>query len=227
MYVSSMDRVPSFCQDTYCLNVLLKTKASTPTTMSIKLTKAEQTLRTRQAILDRARHLFATKGYAATSTEGIISELGITRGALYHQFNDKLGVFRAVVAAAYEEMTDRINAQVLLIDDPWEQLVIGCQAFLEIAQREDLRRLLFVEAPAVLAADSFIELDRYGFGLLYRAIQRVVEEGKLSTIDAEGFAHLVNGSLSELAAWVAESNDPKRLKTAQKLVETLLIRHQN
>ena len=195
--------------------------------MSAKLTKAEQTLRTRRAILDRARHLFATKGYMATGTEEIISELGITRGALYHQFNDKLGVFRAVVAEAYDEMTDYISAKVQPLDDPWEQLVIGCQAFLEIAQQEELRRLVFIEAPAVLAADTLVEFDQYGFGLLHEAIQIAVNEGKLNTINAEGFAHLVNGSLNELAAWVAQSNDPERLKTAQRLVETLLIRHQN
>lgn len=104
--------------------------------------------------------------------------------------------------------------------------MLGCQAFLEIAQRDDLRRLVLIEAPAVLAADTLIEFDRDGFGLLHQAIGRVVSEGKLNTIDPEGFAHLVNGSLNELAAWVAQSDDPERLKTAQKLVETLLTRHQ-
>lgn len=193
--------------------------------MPAKLTKAEQTLRTRQAILGRARHLFATKGYAATGTEEIISELGITRGALYHQFSDKLGVFKAVIAEAYSEMTGHINARVQPIEDSWEQLVVGCQAFLEIAQREDLRRLVFVEAPAVLAADTLVEFDQGGFGLLYASIREVTAQGKLNTIDPEGFAHLVNGSLNELAAWVAQSDDPERLKTAQQLVETLLTRH--
>jgi AcrR family transcriptional regulator len=200
---------------------------STLIAMPTKLTKAEQTLRTRRIILDRARHLFATKGYAATGTEEIISELGITRGALYHQFNDKLGVFKAVIAEAYSEITDYIRIQIQLLDDNWKQLVVGCQAFLEIAQQEELRRLVFIEAPAVLAADTLAEFDQYGFGLLHESIQIAVNEGKLSTIDAEGFAHLVNGSLNELAAWVAQSNDPKRLKTAQQLVETLLNRHQD
>jgi AcrR family transcriptional regulator len=198
-----------------------------PITMPAKLTKAEQTLRTRRAILDRARYLFATKGYAATGTEEIISELRITRGALYHQFSDKLGVFKAVIAEAYSEITDYIRTRIQPLEDNWEQLVVGCQAFLEIAQQEELRRLVFIEAPAVLAADTLAEFDQYGFGLLHESIQMAVNEGKLNSIDAEGFAHLVNGSLNELAAWVAQSSDPKRLKTAQQLVETLLNRHQN
>jgi len=195
--------------------------------MPTNLTKAEQTLRTRRIILDRARHLFATKGYAATGTEEIISELGITRGALYHQFNDKLGVFKAVISEAYGEITAYIKDRIQPLDDNWEQLIVGCQAFLEIAQQEELRRLVFIEAPAVLAADTLAEFDQYGFGLLHESIRIAVNEGKLNTINAEGFAHLVNGSLNELAAWVAQSNDPKRLKTAQQLVETLLTRHQN
>jgi AcrR family transcriptional regulator len=194
--------------------------------MSIKLTKAEQTQQTRRAILDRSRHLFATKGYAATGTEEMIGELGITRGALYHQFKDKQGVFTAVVAEAYSEITDYIRTKVQPLDDNWEQLVVGCQAFLEIAQREDLRRLVLIEAPAVLAAETLVEFDQYGFGLLHQSIQIAANEGKLSTIDAEGFAHLVNGALNELATWVARSNDPKRLQAAQQLVETLLVQHQ-
>lgn len=195
--------------------------------MPVKLTKVEQTQRTRRAILDRARQLFATKGYAATSTEEMIGELGITRGALYHQFGDKLGVFKAVVAEAYKEITDYVHAKVQPLDDNWEQLVVGCQAFLEIAQREDLRRLVSIEAPAILAAETLVEFDQYGFGLLHQSIQIAVAEGKLNTIDPECFAHLVNGALNELATWVAQSNDPQRLKTAQQSIETLLVRHQN
>jgi AcrR family transcriptional regulator len=194
--------------------------------MPTRLTKAEQTQRTRRAILDRARQLFATQGYAATGTEEIISELGITRGALYHQFRDKQGVFRAVIAEAYAEISAYIRTRIESLENNWEQLVVGCQAFLEVAQQEDLRRLLFVEAPAVLAAETLVEFDQYGFGLLHESIQIAVQEGQLDTIDAEGFAHLVNGSLNELAAWVAQSDNPERLKTAQKLVEELLTRHQ-
>lgn len=195
--------------------------------MPAKLTKAEQTRRTRRAILDRARYLFATKGYAATGTEEIISELGITRGALYHQFNDKLGVFRAVIVEAYDEITDYIQDKIRPIDNNWQQLIVGCQAFLEVAHQDELRRLVFVEAPAVLAADDLAEMDQYGFALLHESIQIAVTDGELNTINAEGFAHLVNGSLNDLAAWVAQSNDPNHLKTAQSLVETLLMRHRS
>jgi AcrR family transcriptional regulator len=195
--------------------------------MKAKLTKAEQTLRTRRAILDRARQLFATQGYAATGTEEIIQDLGITRGALYHQFGDKRGVFQAVIVEAFAEMTGYIRAKVQPHSDVWTQLIIGCQAFLEITRQGDLRRLVFIEAPAVLEADTLAEFDQEGFGLLQAAIATLVQEGRLTILDVEGFAHLVNGALNELATWVAQSDDPERLKTAQDLVEKLLTLHRS
>ncbi|MGQ9870783.1 TetR/AcrR family transcriptional regulator [Leptodesmis sp.] len=146
---------------------------------------------------------------------------------MYHQFRDKLGVFKAVIVEVYGEITDYIQAKIQPLDTNWQQLIVGCKAFLEVAHQEELRRLVFVEAPAVLAADDLAEIDQYGFALLHESIQIAVNEGELNTIDAEGFAHLVNGSLNDLAAWVAQSNDLNRLKTAQSLVETLLERHRS
>jgi AcrR family transcriptional regulator len=196
-----------------------------------KRTKAEQTQQTRRVILERARQLFATKGYAATGTEEIIRDLGITRGALYHQFGDKLGVFKAVVAEAYQELTDYVGVKVQPIQDHWHGLVVGCQAFLEVAQREEFRRLVFIEAPAVLAAETLVEFDQLGFGLLQEAIYLVAQSGTLKTIDPEGFAHLVNGALNELAAWIAQSADSQvavhRLQVAQELITTLLNHHRD
>lgn len=195
--------------------------------MAPTLTKAEQTERTRRAILDQARALFAAHGYAATRTEALISELSMTRGALYHHFKSKVDVFRAVYAEAYNEIIDYIDVRIEPIDDSWERLVAGCQAFLEIAHQEELRRLVFVEAPAVLAAETLSEFDQRGFDLLQKGIQAVVDEGLISTVSPEGLAHLINGSLNELALWVAQSDDSQRLKTAQELVKTLLTQHRS
>ena len=62
-------------------------------------TNRDRTERTRAALLQAARALFVAKGYADTSTPEIVAAAGITRGALYHHFDDKRALFRAVVAA--------------------------------------------------------------------------------------------------------------------------------
>ncbi|MBP0020726.1 MAG: TetR/AcrR family transcriptional regulator [Cyanobacteria bacterium SBLK] len=189
----------------------------------LKLTKAEQTARTRRAILDRARELFMTKGYGATGTEEIIADLGITRGALYHQFGSKQGVFRAVIEEAYQEIARYIETQAMQVEEPWERLMGGSHAFLEIAHREDIRRLVFIEAPAMLDADTLAQCDRqYGYGLLVQAIQAVVDAGELEVPDVEGFTMMINGALEYLANWIMQIDSPERLEMAKTLTTQLL-----
>ncbi len=43
----------------------------------------------RQMILDRAAHLFADRGYAATSMNQVADAAGFSKAALYHYFRDK------------------------------------------------------------------------------------------------------------------------------------------
>ena len=184
------------------------------------------TRQTRRAILDRAHQLFASQGYAATGTEEIIQDLGITRRALYHQFKGgKQAVFEAVVEEAYGKIATHITARIHPLEDDWEQLVQASLAFLEVAQQSDLRRIVFIEAPSVLAAETLVQFDQYGFGLLQEGVQLMVKRGQLDVVDAEGFSHMLNGALNELAAWVAQSPDSTRLQTAQALVKALLERH--
>lgn len=58
-------------------------------------TQAERTLATRGRLIETARRLFAEKGFAATSTEEILSEADVSRGALYHHFTSKTDLFQA------------------------------------------------------------------------------------------------------------------------------------
>ena len=55
----------------------------------------EQTEETRLTLLKAARAAFMERGYGPTSTPEIVSAAGITRGALYYHFPDKLALFFA------------------------------------------------------------------------------------------------------------------------------------
>ena len=156
----------------------------------------------------------------------MIAGLGITRGALYHQFGNKQGVFRAVLEEMFVEIVQHIEAQATKYETPWAQLVQGSHAFLDVAQREDIRRLVFIEAPAVLDAETLTKLDRqYGYGSLLEAVQTAVEAGELDIPDVEGFAMMLNGALEHLAAWTTQTRSSERLEIAKTLVEQLLTLH--
>src|ERR1700722_15478697 len=69
-------------------------------------TQAVRSARTRRALLDAARALFAEKGFAATGRDEIAERAGVTRGALYHHFASKTEVAAAVVAELESELVD-------------------------------------------------------------------------------------------------------------------------
>src|ERR1700712_960468 len=72
-------------------------------------TQAERTAAPRARLLEAGRRLFASDGFAAVSTQAIVDAAGVTRGALYHQFDDKTGLFDAV----YEEVERDVVAAIM------------------------------------------------------------------------------------------------------------------
>ncbi len=64
-------------------------------------------------MLDAALELFVAQGYAATSTEQIARRAGLTKGALYFYFDDKLSLLLELLARCeaelYEPIFDRLQ----------------------------------------------------------------------------------------------------------------------
>lgn len=54
-------------------------------------------------ILDAAEHLFVTKGFDKTSTNDILSEVGIARGTLYYHFKSKEEILDAMIMRFTQE----------------------------------------------------------------------------------------------------------------------------
>ena len=52
---------------------------------------------TRRQILRAALKRFANAGYAATSVQQIVDDAKVSKPALYYHFNDKAGLFQALV----------------------------------------------------------------------------------------------------------------------------------
>lgn len=110
----------------------------------MKKNKAE-TEQTIQNLINIARHHFTAYGYANASLEEIVKEAGLTRGALYHHFKNKKGLFLAVFEAVQEEVGGYVEAAAAQSKDSWEQLVNGCQAFLEGAVESHNQRILLID----------------------------------------------------------------------------------
>jgi AcrR family transcriptional regulator len=173
-------------------------------------TKAGQREATVAALTTAARELFAERGYAAVGTEEIVQRAGVTRGALYHHFRGgKEDLFRAVLVQISAETVRDIADVATATDDPWEALVLGCDAFLDACASPDVQRIVLTDAPAVLGWDVRRAIDRdYGLGLLEAALQRAMDAGRLREGSAISLAYVLAGALDEAAMVVARAEDP-------------------
>ena len=91
----------------------------------------DRTEKTRTALMQAARALFVDKGYAETSTPEIVAAAGITRGALYHHFEDKRALFRAVVTDEALAVASAIELETPDGLQPVEALLKGSVAYLD------------------------------------------------------------------------------------------------
>src|SRR5580693_3724981 len=96
--------------------------------------KNEKGISTRERIVGTARRLFAASGYEGTSIEAVLQESGISRGALYHHFENKEALFAAVLEAVEAEVAEATVVASRGIADPVEALRAGCYAFLDQAE---------------------------------------------------------------------------------------------
>ena len=171
-------------------------------------TQAERTEATRGALIAAARELFAERGYAAVGTEEIVRAAGVTRGALYHHFEGKPDLFRAVFEQLEGELAERFATEALSRADPWEAMLAGIDMYLEISADPAMHRIGLIDAPAVLGWQGWREVGaRYSLGLIELGVKNLIDAGITEPQPVEPLAHAVLGTLSEAGLYVAQAED--------------------
>ena len=172
----------------------------------------ERTESTRMALITAARQLFVERGYAATSTPDIVSAAAVTRGALYHHFEDKAELFFAVSKQMAQEVSAAIDTSSAYAKSPMNALVEGSNAYFKAMAESGRAQLLLQEAPAVLNAQQLAQLSdmagayalEQGLGALLRA------EGSRASITSEelhALTQFISAAFDRTAQALAQQQD--------------------
>ena len=130
-----------------------------PQSKDLPRTNRDRTEKTRAALMQAARSLFIDKGYGDTSTPEIVAAAGITRGALYHHFEDKRALFRAIVMDEALAVASAIEREAPAGLSPIDALLSGSAAYLDAMRAPGRTRLLLIEGPSVLGPAEMKKLD--------------------------------------------------------------------
>lgn len=167
-----------------------------------------QALETRQQILDAAVREFSARGVSSTSLTDIANAAGVTRGAIYWHFRNKVELFNAIWEA-YESRIKvlEVEYQTKFPNNPLrilrEILIYILVATVTDSQRKALMEIIFHKCEFVGEMTSVHEarkaLYMEGYGKIERILVRCIEEKQLPvTLDTRQAAIILRAYLTGL-----------------------------
>ncbi len=172
--------------------------------MTTRLSKAARAHRTRRALLDVGRALFADVGYARTTTGELVRRAGVTRGALYYHFRDKSRLFEAVFDEVHQECLQAMRTSMETAEgDPWERFLASLRELITQLGHPSVQRIVAVDGPAVLDS-SHVRHGPLGPQFLRAVCEQLVAEGVLKPLPLAPLCRLVWTACFEAALYIAQ-----------------------
>ncbi len=175
---------------------------------------AERSARMRDDLLRVARALFVANGFHATATPDIAAAAGVTRGALYHHFEDKEALFRAVVQAEAAAVAGEIEAASQSAGSPLVALRQGARGYFRAMADAGRVRLMLVDGPAVLGRAAMDRIDAGGpEGTLVSGLSAALG-GSVDLADVTSLAAVLSGAFDRAVLLAADGGDRNTLEGA-------------
>ncbi len=181
----------------------------------------------REQLMEAALRVFAQKGYTRASNKDIAREAGITPGLIYHYFENK----EALLKAIFEDrsplrMIRQVPEQALGLP-PEQFLRFLVQQMLTVVEDEKFMQLLRVYLPEAIYNP---ETASMGIGFIAEAVHFVegylagkMESGELCRADPGLVTHLLMGSVMDIALRRQVLRDPLTLQyTQDQIVDSVV-----
>jgi AcrR family transcriptional regulator len=164
---------------------------------------------TRAAIISAAVTRFAADGFAGTSIDAVAEQARVSKGAVYHHFTDKAELFEAAFIAMEERLLADVGAALAGIDDPWQLIAAGTDAFLAQCGRPDFCRIALQEAPAALGWQRWKQVEeRYFLGLVTAGLDNLARAGLIDVPSTPIAARMFLAAAGEAGLTLATSPNP-------------------
>lgn len=190
----------------------------------------EEAQKTREQLMLTALDLFAEKGVAQTTLTDISKQAGVTKGAFYWHFSNKLEIFEAISNELYKSVDDQAEKFLLGFDDPLLGIFTAIHYYAHTVeyseQMQKALRLYFYKCEYTQDFAPFIKLDHEE---LDRSRVQVIEQ--LSKLDADAWVEqpfsladiataLFDAITGALRRWIVEPtpNFAQQLDTTMRII---------
>ncbi|MBB4700870.1 TetR/AcrR family transcriptional regulator [Sphaerisporangium siamense] len=188
---------------------------SSDTERPVAVRTSERGAATRGALLDAAREIFVTRGFADAGVTDVVSRAGASVGSLYHHFSGKADLYLTLFEEFQTRQTQRTRQAVQAAradgeSDPMRLFIAGARAYLEGCFEERELAALFLRGDGPPGFEVIMR-DRMRQWARRNAALFEDDEGALVVV--------VTGALAAAVSEVALSQD---VTASRRLAENVL-----
>ena len=176
--------------------------------------------------LNAAHTLFAERGYAAVTMDGIAAEVGVTKPLLYNYFGNKELLYIACMERAGDSLTTTVGDAVAAADSPGEALAAGVRAFFAFLDSDRAAwAVLFDETLPVVGevADRVAVHRGRILEMVSESILELLPEArrKAAQSEVEALSTALLGAAEALARWWLRTEALSAEEAAELLIATV------
>jgi len=146
----------------------------------------------------------------------IVTSAGVTRGALYHQFDDKAALFATVYEEVERELVADVAEPIVAVGpaDQLQAMRVGARLFLDLCSAPAVQRIVLIDAPAVLGWEQWRAVSvKYGLGVIEAMLGQAIAGGAIPDQAVRPTAHVLLGALDEAALYISRADDADIART--------------
>ena len=169
--------------------------------------------------------VFARQGYHGTTVDDIVGASQSSKGAFYHYFPSKQGIFLELLSRLADIVEASVEGAIEQEQGALAKVEAALRVVLEVAAAQrDLARILLIEAAALGPAfeQSRLGIHRRFAALIRRHLDRAAAESAIPQQDTHTAAMAWVGAINEvITQQLAERGD---LTAALPVLRTVLLR---
>ena len=180
----------------------------------------------REQILDAAMHAFAQKGFSRATNKDIAREAGITAGLIYHYFESKEALLRAILRRALSHPFAPFFASYRPGTPSRRVLHYMVRALLSLVEGESFIQLIRVMLPEIMLNSQLIPISgnifKQATGFLALNLQPLLDRAGVQQ-DATLLAQLVISSIIGFVLRRQIIQDPLVLQYSQSEIADIIV----
>ena len=155
---------------------------------------------TRAALCEAFKKSFLERGLEATTTEVVLAETGLSKGAMYHHFRSKTEMIEAVYRAESHAAIRRAVANVPADLPAIERLKQACKAWLAEMEEPVVAQIVLNMGPSALGLARVTEIENeLSLKLFEQTLNDAIAAGEVSLSKPALAARLINAMIGEVA----------------------------